>query len=78
MGEPKNPHFYDFGIFGRFQTPQNQLRIFIFGDTRIPKKTRNNLECFLKNIVFVNLNIWETNMLSCLLYTSDAAAILRV
>ena len=25
MGEPKNHHFYDFGIWGRVQTPQNQL-----------------------------------------------------
>ena len=25
MGEPKTPHFYDFGIWGRAQTPQNQL-----------------------------------------------------
>ena len=25
MGEPKNPHFDDFGILGRVQTPRNQL-----------------------------------------------------
>ena len=25
MGETKAPHFYDFGIWGRAQTPQNQL-----------------------------------------------------
>ena len=24
MGEPKNPNFYDFGIFGRVPEPQNQ------------------------------------------------------
>ena len=25
MGEPKHPHFYDFGIFGRVPEAQNQL-----------------------------------------------------
>ena len=25
MGEPPNPHFYDFGVFERFPEPQNQL-----------------------------------------------------
>ena len=25
MGEPKNPHSYDFWIFGRVPEPQNQL-----------------------------------------------------
>ena len=24
MGEPKNPHLYDFGIFGHVPKPQNQ------------------------------------------------------
>ena len=31
MGEPKNPHFYDFGIFEPVAEPQHQ--VFLFADT---------------------------------------------
>ena len=40
MGETKNPHFFDFGIFGRVPEPQHQL--FFFGDTRIPNKIKKH------------------------------------
>ena len=28
MGEPRNPHFYDFGDLGRVPEPQNNLLLF--------------------------------------------------
>ena len=49
MGEFKNSHFYDFGIFGRVPEPRNQF--FIFGDTKIPKTNQEeSLEYFSKVI----------------------------
>ena len=34
MGEPQTPHFYDLGISGRVQTPQNQLFFWRHQDTQ--------------------------------------------
>ena len=60
MGEPQTPHFYDFGIWGRVQTPQNQL-LFIFGDTGIPKINQEMHGAFFKRIFQKNLKVWESN-----------------
>ncbi len=49
MGEARTPHFYDFWIIGRVQTPQNQL-FFIFGDSKTlnknPQKTLERLTTY--------------------------------
>ena len=63
MGEPTNPNFYDFGIFGRVQTPsQNQLFLSLETPGYL-KKSRKSLEYF-PNIVFINLKSVETHFLS--------------
>ena len=55
MGEPGNPHFYDFGILGRVHGSQNQL---IFGDTWTPKKKQeNSLELFKISYFYKSRNI---------------------
>ena len=54
MGETKSPHFYDFGIFERVQTPNPT--IFVFGDTRTPKKSRKSRD--IKT--YINIKNLET------------------
>ena len=38
MGEPTNPHFYDFGIFGRVLEPQNQYYLSLETPGHLNKK----------------------------------------
>ena len=62
MGEPQNRHFYDFGIFGRVQTLQNQL----FSSLETPrylKKSRNNTGTLQKHD-FRNLKVLEFHVFS--------------
>ena len=51
MGEPQNPHFYDFGILGHVPEPQNQLFL-IFGHTKIPKQKIERIPGTLKKHCF--------------------------
>ena len=55
MGESKNDHFYDFGIFERVPGSQNQL--FSYLETpRYLNKSRRSLEHF-ENIIVINPNM---------------------
>ena len=54
MGEPKNPHFYDFGFSGRVPGSQNEF-FFIFGETRMPQIIQEKTNSFLKYIILGNL-----------------------
>ena len=58
MGEPKTPHFYDFGTFERVPEPQNHLFSFLETAGYIKKSKKNPGTCS-KNIVFANLKILE-------------------
>ena len=53
MGEPSNPHFYEFGILGHVQTPKKLIK-FIFGGTRIPKQNQVHQESHWN--LFENIN----------------------
>ena len=64
MGEPKTPHFYDFGISGRVPGPQSQLRFFITcfisSDTRILHKIQEHPHIILKHIFsIINLTLLD-------------------
>ena len=48
------------GFFGHVPKPQNQLRIFIFGDTRIPK---TNQETSLEILVPQISKNWKSKIL---------------
>ena len=58
---PKNPHFHDFGIFGRVQTPKNQhyLSLDTPGHFNKIKKIHWNI---LKTLC---LYIWQSFVLKC-------------
>ena len=58
MGEPKTPHFYDFGISGRVPEPQNQLFLSLETPGHL-KKSRKSLEHF-QTYYFINLKIWKS------------------
>ena len=49
MGEPQNPHFYDFGAIGRVPEPQQPI-LFNFCDTRIRYTLSNSWNIF-ENII---------------------------
>ena len=56
VGEPKNPHFCDFGIFEPVTKPQNQL--FLSLETPGYLKQINKIPgTFSKNIMFANIGI---------------------
>ena len=58
IGEPKTPHSYDFGIFGRVQTLPNQLFLSL-ENPRIPNNnSRKTWNLFLN--IFRNLRMLET------------------
>ena len=59
MGEPQNPNFYDFGIFGHVETFDIKPTIFIFGNTRT-LKTIKKLPHMLKHIICINFKMLET------------------
>ena len=47
MGEPKDPHFYDFGIFERVPEPQDLASGPRSGHTKLEKTATRNLCDFL-------------------------------
>ena len=53
MGETKNPHLYDVGIFGPVTKPQNQL----FVSLETPVNLKNSETPWV--IIFINLQILE-------------------
>ena len=53
MGESPNPHFYDFGIFGRVPEPQHPLFLYLETPGYF-KKSKNNW--FPTNIV-INVKV---------------------
>ena len=56
MGEPKNPHFHDFGIWGRVYKPLRPI-IFISGVSRKPKQNKGNPWSILSYIIFLNFKM---------------------
>ena len=48
MGEPKTPHFYDFGRDFRTCPRLPKQIILIFGDTSTPQKIKNQQTCLNK------------------------------
>ncbi len=59
MGETKNLHLYDFGIFGRVKTPQNHLSL-LFRDPETPETIKGKHWNFNKTISsFANLKTLE-------------------
>ena len=51
MGEPKTPHFHDFGIFG---ISRRVPIISIFGDTKIPGQIKKRPGVFFEHIMFTS------------------------
>ena len=65
MGEPKNPHFHDFGIFERRQASKPIL--FIFVSLEAPgylKQTKKNPWYIFENIIFIHLEMSKTPEMS--------------
>ena len=54
MGEPKNPHFYDFGIFERVPGSQNQLSLSL-EPRRNFKQIKKAPGAVSKDITFINI-----------------------
>ena len=52
MGEPQSLRFYDFEIFGRAQTTQNQY----YSSLETPGHPK---QIQIKRGIFINLNLWE-------------------
>ena len=57
MGEPRNPHFYDFGFFGRPWLPKPI--ICISGHTRIPTQNHDKSWGHFKTHRSINLKLVE-------------------
>ena len=57
MGEPETPHFYDFGICGRVQTPQHQLFLSLQTPGHL-NKTRTHPQLW-KYIILVNIKTMD-------------------
>ena len=55
MGESKNPHFYDSGIFGRVPEPQNQYYLSL--ETPGYLKQFKKSQLVSNNISFINIKI---------------------
>lgn len=63
MGEPENPHFYDFGIWGRVQTPKKH---FLSVETPGHLKTsRKFTGAFLQILIFINFKNGNLNYRVC-------------
>ena len=58
MGEPNNPQFYDFGIFGRVPEPQNQYYL-PFETAGYLKEIMKTSKPLFENIMFVNPKMSE-------------------
>ena len=57
LGEPEDPHLYDFGICGRALEPPNHF--FLFLETAGYLKTNREKESVLKNLIFRNTKMLE-------------------
>ena len=70
MGEPKNPDFYDFEIFGRVPEPQNQYYLSSEtpgSSTRFKKKPDAFLQThYVREYNFANSNFQRINNLNLL------------
>ena len=55
MGEPKNPHVYDFGILGRVPEPQNQYYLSL----ETPRYLQHSKK---KRIIFKNIYIIKSQL----------------
>ena len=64
MGEAKNSHFYDFGIWGRVPEPRNQLFLSFETPGHLKQIKHPPLEQFVKNNVSMNLIIPEIHAFS--------------
>ena len=62
MGEPKNLHFYDFGISGRVPEPQNQYD-FSLETPGYLTKSKNKHQISLNNMSFVNFKSVDISVL---------------
>ena len=58
MGEPQNPHFYDFGIFERVRGSQHQLCLSLETPGHLTKN-QEILERF-EDIIFIS-KLWKPN-----------------
>ena len=70
MGEPQNPHFCDFGIFGRVQTPQYQHYLSSEAPGHLKKIKKQSWNIF-ENRIFVNtgvkiFDVVESHVYRCL------------
>ena len=54
MGELKNPHLYDFGIFGRVPEPQNQYYLSLETPGYV-KQFKKQLWIICENIIFIDV-----------------------
>ena len=54
MGEPENPHFYDFGFFARVLGSQHQLFLSLVSPGHLKKVKKKTWG--MKNVVWVNVN----------------------
>ena len=61
IGEPKTPHFYDFGILGRVPEPQSQLCLSLETPGHL-KEIKKSLEHFKTYYVFFNLKVLEIHI----------------
>ena len=76
MGETKTPPFYDLGIFGCVQTPQNQ--VFLSLETPRYFKQIKKIPKHLKRNLFVNLKVSEIHVLVILIKTGTKASRISV
>ncbi len=66
MGEPNNPHFYDFWIFGHVPKPQNQLFLSLETPGYLNKTKKNHWNIFqtyylYKSQNFENPQFWHSS-----------------
>ena len=62
MGKPINPHFYDFGIWGRVPEPQNQYYLSL-ETTGYLKELRNTPCNILNHMISINIEKLEIHLL---------------
>ena len=62
MGEPKSPHFYDFGTFEPVTKPQNQ--VFLSLETPEHQQKQGNAGPLFKNMILINLGILQLQPLA--------------
>ena len=63
MKKPRTQNLHDFGIFGRVHDSQNQVRIFIFGDTRTLQRIQEQIQKHFRKLLFAEVsNIWNSQI----------------